>query len=118
MVNRYHDTLSPCIDIDGDRVYYFLMIAETRLNVRLKGVLAEYVDNLLGSSLYESHSEYVRDLIRRDMGIQNYESDAVIREKIVNGFTQLGNGEYDDQPLSEIWEEARAELKAEAGIDA
>lgn len=42
-------------------------VAETRLSVRLKGVLAEHANRQIESSLYESHSEYIRDLVRKDM---------------------------------------------------
>ena len=39
------------------------------LNVRLSGRLGEFVTtNVAGDGAYENVSEYVRDLIRRDMG--------------------------------------------------
>lgn len=40
---------------------------ETRLSVRLAGPLAEHVNRQISSALYSSHSEYIRDLVRRDM---------------------------------------------------
>ena len=92
-------------------------INETRLNVRLKGILAEYVDGVVNSSLYESHSEYVRDLIRRDMTQNAQEPEEEIRAKIIKGFTQLKNGEYDDQPLDDIFNEAMIELKHEQNLN-
>lgn len=42
-------------------------VAETRLSVRLKGILAEHANLQIENSLYESHSEYIRDLVRKDM---------------------------------------------------
>jgi antitoxin ParD1/3/4 len=39
-----------------------------RINARLSQPLAEFVDRMVGKTgLYETPSEYVRDLIRRDM---------------------------------------------------
>ena len=39
-----------------------------RINARLSQPLAEFVDRMVGKAgLYETPSEYVRDLIRRDM---------------------------------------------------
>ena len=92
-------------------------ISETRLNVRLKGILADYVDGVVDSSLYESHSEYVRDLIRKDMTQHHSESEEEIRAKIINGFTQLAQGEYDDQPLEEIFGEAMEGLQQKVDLN-
>ena len=40
----------------------------TRINVRLTGALAEFFDSMAGESgPYETASEYIRDLIRKDM---------------------------------------------------
>ena len=40
----------------------------TRINARLSGPLAAFVDSMVGAEgLYETPSEYIRDLIRRDM---------------------------------------------------
>ena len=39
-----------------------------RINARLSQPLAEFVDRMVGEAgLYETPSEYIRDLIRRDM---------------------------------------------------
>lgn len=39
-----------------------------RINARLSGALSEFVAVMVGESgLYETPSEYIRDLIRRDM---------------------------------------------------
>jgi Arc/MetJ-type ribon-helix-helix transcriptional regulator len=38
---------------------------ETRLNVRVKGPLADHVNRLVGPhGIYDNQSEYLRDLIR------------------------------------------------------
>ncbi len=40
----------------------------TRINARLTGSLAAFVGKMVGKTgLYETPSEYIRDLIRRDM---------------------------------------------------
>ena len=40
----------------------------TRINARLSAPLAEFVERMVGDDgLYETPSEYIRDLIRRDM---------------------------------------------------
>ena len=44
----------------------------------------------------------------------SYQSDREIHHNIVNGFTQLVNGEYDHQPLDEIFDGAMSELGVEA----
>lgn len=40
---------------------------ETRISVRLSGPLADHANRRVDSALYSTHSEYIRDLIRRDM---------------------------------------------------
>jgi antitoxin ParD1/3/4 len=40
----------------------------TRINARISGPLAAFVEKMVGpDGLYETPSEYIRDLIRRDM---------------------------------------------------
>jgi len=42
--------------------------ASDRINARLSGALSEFVARMVGEAgLYETPSEYIRDLIRRDM---------------------------------------------------
>ena len=57
-------------------------VIETRLNVRVKGSMAEYVERLTGpDGLYENQSEYLRDLIRHDMlNAEVKQMAAVMRE--------------------------------------
>lgn len=40
---------------------------ETRLNVRVEGVMAQHVNHVIAQRLYNNQSEYIRDLIRHDM---------------------------------------------------
>lgn len=65
---------------------------ETRLNVRVKGPLADHVEALVGShGLYENQSEYLRDLIRQDM----YQKDSdALRREIQFSYAQLSKGNY------------------------
>ncbi len=43
-------------------------VPSTRINARLSAPLAEFVERMVGDAgLYETPSEYIRDLIRRDM---------------------------------------------------
>jgi Arc/MetJ-type ribon-helix-helix transcriptional regulator len=84
---------------------------ETRLNVRLSGPLADHVNRQVDSDLYSSHSEYIRDLVRRDM-----ESEIA---KHVAGLTraaeQLGRGEFDNATPAEMAAEIRASYAARKG---
>lgn len=58
-----------------------------RINARLSRPLAEFVGRMVGESgLYETPSEYVRDLIRRDM--ERRESQFV-QDAILTGYRDL-----------------------------
>ena len=60
-----------------------------RLNMRLPERLAQHVDNVVHSfKTHETSSEYVRDLIRRDMESENYR----IYQHITEGFHDLADG--------------------------
>jgi antitoxin ParD1/3/4 len=61
----------------------------TRINARLSGPLAAYVERMVGvKGLYETPSEYIRDLIRRDMERRYHpEQDAVF-----DGYRDLASG--------------------------
>lgn len=84
---------------------------ETRLNVRVKGVLAEHVEQLVGpQGLYENQSEYLRDLIRQDM----YQKDAdTLRREIQASYAQLSRGDYRQISPQTLYDEAMTELEAE-----
>lgn len=65
-------------------------MAATRINTRLSAPLAEFVERMVGDSgLYETPSEYVRDLIRRDM--EQREGRAV-HDAILAGYGDLAAG--------------------------
>lgn len=62
-----------------------------RVNARLPKPLAEHVDRMVGADgLFETPSEYLRSLIRRDM-----ESDSSrIYSSIIEGFEDIKEGRY------------------------
>jgi antitoxin ParD1/3/4 len=80
---------------------------EIRINVRVRGPLAEHVQNLIGpAGLYESQSEYIRALIRRDMERRASAADdmtaSILRshEDILAGRTIESTGDfYKDKKL-------------------
>ena len=84
---------------------------ETRINVRVKGPMATYLDSVVGpDSVYENQSEYIRDLIRHDMADQPpYDLEAGLLE----GYAQLADGNYRQRPTSEIIERAEREMREE-----
>lgn len=61
-----------------------------RINARLSQPLAEFVSRMVGESgLYETPSEYVRDLIRRDM---EKREGQFLQEAIVAGYRDVAAG--------------------------
>ncbi|MDR1935021.1 MAG: CopG family transcriptional regulator [Candidatus Accumulibacter sp.] len=61
-----------------------------RINARLSQPLAEFVGRMVGETgLYETPSEYVRDLIRRDM--ERRESQFA-QDAILTGYRDLAAG--------------------------
>ena len=61
-----------------------------RINARLSKPLAEFVGRMVGEAgLYETPSEYVRDLIRRDM--ERRES-GMVQDAILAGYRDLAAG--------------------------
>ncbi|MBP9063479.1 MAG: CopG family transcriptional regulator [Aquabacterium sp.] len=61
-----------------------------RINARLSQPLAEFVDRMVGETgLYETPSEYVRDLIRRDMERRDSQ---FVQEAILAGYRDLAAG--------------------------
>ena len=64
----------------------------TRINARLSKPLAAYVARMVGEDgLYETPSEYIRDLIRRDMTKNPAHADA---QKILQGYRDIAAGRY------------------------
>ncbi len=64
--------------------------SSNRINARLSGALSEFVALMVGESgLYETPSEYVRDLIRRDMGRREGQ---FAKEAILAGYRDVAAG--------------------------
>ena len=84
---------------------------EARLNVRVKGALADHVENLVGpQGLYENQSEYLRDLIRKDM----YQKDGdSLRREIQASYAQLSKGDFREISPQALYDQAMAELESE-----
>ena len=62
----------------------------TRINARLSRPLAAFVETMVGEDgLYETPSEYIRDLIRRDM--QQRDGQAV-RDAVLAGYQDVAAG--------------------------
>jgi antitoxin ParD1/3/4 len=58
-----------------------------RINARLSRPLAEFVERMVGEAgLYETPSEYVRDLIRRDM---ERREGQLVQDAILAGYRDL-----------------------------
>lgn len=61
-----------------------------RINARLPHSLGEHVKKMI-SNFYETPSEYIRDLIRRDMEkLELYQA----KEKILEGYKDASQGRY------------------------
>lgn len=61
-----------------------------RINARLSRPLAEFVERMVGEAgLYETPSEYVRDLIRRDM---ERREGQIVQDAILSGYRDLAAG--------------------------
>ncbi|MEB2318539.1 MAG: CopG family transcriptional regulator [Pseudomonadota bacterium] len=61
-----------------------------RINARLSRPLAEFVERMVGEAgLYETPSEYVRDLIRRDM---ERREGPLVQDAILAGYRDLATG--------------------------
>ena len=64
----------------------------TRINARLSGPLAIFVEQMVGThGPYETSSEYIRDLIRRDMERHNGRNE---RESIVAGYQDIAGNRF------------------------
>ena len=61
-----------------------------RINARLSQPLSEFVERMVGKTgLYETPSEYVRDLIRRDMERRDGQ---LLQDVILTGYQDLATG--------------------------
>ena len=79
---------------------------EARLNVRLSGPLADHVNRQVESELYSSHSEYIRDLIRRDMT----QGDADLLASVKRGLADIEHGHTHAFDADALRKQAKAEL--------
>lgn len=118
--------LSRSIDLFGDNCYYntrtlgniamsdLTTEKEIRLNVRVKGLLADHIERLIGShGVYENQSEYLRDLIRQDM--YQHDDDSLRRE-IQASYSQLSKGNFREIAPEALFDEAMKELENEGHI--
>lgn len=72
------------------------------LNLSLTDELREYVDSRTGDhGVYSTPSEYLRDLIRRDM-----ESQGVVAH-VLAGIDDIGHGRFVDQSILEVGDDDR-----------
>jgi Arc/MetJ-type ribon-helix-helix transcriptional regulator len=95
---------------------------ETRLSVRLSGPLAEHANRQVETELYSSHSEYIRDLIRRDMVEEKEASvtvygahqggDEELVASIRRGLADVVAGRYEPYDSETFRKELEADLKA------
>jgi len=66
-------------------------MASDRVNARLPQPLAQHVSRVVGSrGMYETPSEYIRSLIRRDMETDVFQ----MYSSIVEGFEDIAEGRY------------------------
>ena len=82
------------------------MDATNRVNARLSKPLAEHVSRMVGAEgMYETPSEYIRALIRKDM-----ESDiAQLYTSILEGFEDIHEGRYFES--SGDWKKDKMQIK-------
>ncbi len=66
-----------------------------RINTRLSRPMAEFVARMIGEDgLYETSSEYVRDLIRRDMERREDTAQADFEAHILESYRDYAAGRY------------------------
>jgi antitoxin ParD1/3/4 len=70
------------------------------LNLSLTNELREFINSRVGDTgLYATPSEYLRDLIRKDMGAQTTLSH------IMDGLNDIKKGQFSDKSIMDIFEE-------------
>jgi antitoxin ParD1/3/4 len=68
------------------------LLMSERINARLSQPLADFVGRMVGETgLYETPSEYVRDLIRRDM---EQREGQFLQDAILTGYRDLAAGRF------------------------
>ena len=64
-----------------------------RINTRLSGPLSDFVARMVGEQgPYETPSEYVRDLIRRDMEKREGELQTAFETKVLRAYSDIAEG--------------------------
>jgi len=105
-------SMSHKIDRSWDSAYSFSM-AEG-INVRFSGTLQQFIhDRVEGSGLYSSASEYIRDLVRRDLEREEERRWDGLRAELAHG---LAAEESAFVPLNvaALLQKAQAELNGQA----
>ena len=70
------------------------------LNLSLTDELRQYIDSRVGDTgLYATPSEFLRDLIRQDMGAQ------ATLSHIMSGLDDIKQGNFSDKSIMDIFEE-------------
>jgi len=66
-----------------------------RINTRLSRPMADFVARMIGEDgLYETSSEYVRDLIRRDMERREDRAQAEFEAHLLQSYRDYAEGRY------------------------
>ena len=79
-----------------------------RINARLSQPLAEFVDRMVGEAgLYETPSEYIRDLVRRD---QEEQARKRLRDLIEEGLSSGPGRRRTQEDETELLAIARGEI--------
>ena len=85
-------------------------IEETRIHVRIRGPMAEHIQNVIGPhGIYESQSEYIRDLIRHDMG---QIEDSRLQASVKRSLKDVESGHYRKLNRKRSLQEAQTYAKA------
>ena len=75
-------------------------ILSSSLNVQLTDELRKYVDERASDKdVYATPSEYIRDLIRRDM------QDRAVAQNILEGLADLRQGKFSDKSILDFKDE-------------
>lgn len=66
-----------------------------RINTRLSRPMADFVARMIGEDgLYETSSEYVRDLIRRDMARREDNAQVEFEDRLLQSYRNYADGRY------------------------
>jgi antitoxin ParD1/3/4 len=85
------------------------------VNVRFAGELQKFIQTRVGDSgLYNSASEYIRDLVRRDYEREEVRKWSFLRSELQPGL-EAGESEFEELDANAIIKEARARRKIKRG---